>query len=208
MTFDENACIRYLMKEMDPSEEMLFEKKMMEDENLLIEVESLRKVNQRLADLPRFSPPDFVTEQILQDACDHYKKNSDNRSQTFYISAAATFLVIFISGAFLIFENQFTASEQQSNAPVQQESSSGQATVGGSSSSSFEISMESTPSALQPWVDNNQELHFYDRFEAGGENAAAFDSIFHSSFERLRPLQSIEGRYDRMRNLHLTGSQN
>ena len=42
MHTDENNAIRYLMKEMDPSEEMEFEKQMREDENLLIEVESLR----------------------------------------------------------------------------------------------------------------------------------------------------------------------
>ena len=34
MLNDENACIRYLMKEMDPSEEVLMERAMMEDDDL------------------------------------------------------------------------------------------------------------------------------------------------------------------------------
>jgi len=40
MQNEDNACIKYLMKEMDPSEELLMERAMMEDEDLLIEVET------------------------------------------------------------------------------------------------------------------------------------------------------------------------
>ena len=64
---DENNAIRYLMKEMDPSEEMEFEKMMREDENLLIEVESLRATNRKLSDLPSKNPPKQLIKNISDD---------------------------------------------------------------------------------------------------------------------------------------------
>ena len=48
MQINDDGCIRYLMKEMDPSEEIEFEREMMKDEDLLIEVETLRKSFQKL----------------------------------------------------------------------------------------------------------------------------------------------------------------
>ena len=56
------------MKEMDPSEEMEFEKKIREDENLLIEVESLRATNRKLAGLPLQNPPKHLTQKIANEA--------------------------------------------------------------------------------------------------------------------------------------------
>ncbi len=196
MTFDENACIRYLMKEMDPSEELLFEKKMMEDENLLIEVESLRKVNQRLSGLPEMAPPKEVRQNIISKASDyHLKKKSKQR--IFYFSAAATILVVFVAGAFWIIEENNSATG---------ESHSSQAVLGSTSAPAFELKLESSSNGLTPWVDNNDELHFEDRFNA--DRAAAFDSIMNNSFQRLQPIQDAERRNDRARGLHLTGSSN
>ncbi len=197
MTFDDNACIRYLMKEMDPSEEMLFEKKMMEDENLLIEVESLRKVYKRMAGLPDSSPPQELCNRIIEQAAEHYnRKNRDYR--TFYFSAAATIAVLFLSGAFLMYENGTSSGE---------EGDASRATIGSSAAttpSAFELRTESTAPGVQPWVDQNQEIHFNDRFDS--ESAAVFDSIFKNSYERLKPLHEADERRDRARGLQLTGS--
>jgi len=196
MTFDENACIRYLMKEMDPSEELLFEKKMMEDENLLIEVESLRKVNQRLSGLPEMEPPKGVSQNIISKASDyHLQKKSKQR--IIYFSAAATIFVVFVAGAFLILEENSAAAG---------DSHTSQATLGSASNPGFELKLESSSNGLTPWVDNNEELHFEDRFNA--DRAAAFDSIMNNSFQRLQPIQDRERRNDRARGLHLTGSSN
>jgi hypothetical protein len=190
MTFDENACIRYLMKEMDPSEELLFEKKMMEDENLLIEVESLRKVNQRLSGMPEIDPPKELTQHVISKASRfHQQKNSKLRIA--YFSAAATIMVVFIAGAFWIYEDQGDSTNTQ-------------ATLG--SSPTLELKLESSSSGLTPWVDNNDELHFEDRFNA--DRAATFDSIMNNSFQRLQPIQERERRNDRARDLHLTGNSN
>jgi hypothetical protein len=196
MTFDENACIRYLMKEMDPSEELLFEKKMMEDENLLIEVESLRKVNQRLSGLPEIKPPKTISQNIILKASE-YHQNKRTKQRITYFSAAATILVIFVAGAFLIMEeNEATAGDSHAS----------EASLGSASAPAFELKLESASNSITPWVDNNEELHFEDRFNA--DRAAAFDSIMNNSFQRLQPLQDRERRNDRARGLHLTGSSN
>jgi hypothetical protein len=194
MTFDDNACIRYLMKEMDPSEEMLFEKRLMEDENLLIEVESLRKVNQRLSDLPEVKPPANLTRKVLRDATVYYKNKQSRRSRAIYLSAAATIIVFFFAGAVFIYE--------QENNPSADGSSQASVT---STTPAFDLNSESSSNGLAPWVDNDQEIHFTDRFDA--ERAASFDSIMSISFERLQPVQNLDRRNDRARNLHLTGSQ-
>ena len=197
MTFDDNACIRYLMKEMDPSEELLFEQKMMEDENLLIEVESLRKVNHKLSSLPENEPPAALTRKILQHASNHYTKKQHARSRAIYLSAAATIMIIFFAGAFWVYEDNGASSDNPQ---------SGQATIGTTSNPGFNLKLESTSNGVSPWVDKNQELHFEDRFDSN--RAAAFDSIFHNSYQKLQPLQDKERRNDRARGLHLTGSSN
>lgn len=196
MTFDDNACIRYLMKEMDPSEELLFEKKMMEDENLLIEVESLRKVNQRLSDVPYIKPPAHLTRKILKDASDHYSNKQRKESRTIYLTAAATIMVIFFAGAFWIYDESNTPSDS---------SQTGQATMGSNPVPVLDLKLESTSNGVSPWVDNNEELHFEDRFNT--DRAAAFDSILNNSFQRLQPLEEREQRNDRIRDLHLTGTR-
>lgn len=196
MTFDDNACIRYLMKEMDPSEELLFEKKMMEDENLLIEVESLRKVNQRLSDVPCIKPPAHLTRQILKDASDHYSNRQRKESRTIYLTAAATIMVIFFAGAFFIYDESNTPSDS---------SQTGQANMGATSGPVLDLKLESASNGVSPWVDNNEELHFEDRFNT--DRAAAFDSILNNSFQRLQPLNEREQRNDRIRDLHLTGTR-
>ena len=62
----DDGCIRYLMQEMDPAEVIEFEREMLNDENLLIEVESLRKTYEKLAKLPLYNPPKLLIDQVIQ----------------------------------------------------------------------------------------------------------------------------------------------
>jgi len=196
MMFDENACIRYLMKEMDPSEELLFKKKMEEDSDLLIEVESLRKVNERLSELPQMKPPAHLTRKILKEASVHYHTKERKRTRSIYYSAAATIMVIFFAGAFLIFEQDNSLLESDTFL----EGDTFQSSV-----PAFDLNSESSSSSVQPWVDNNQELHVNDQFNT--LNPAEYDSILNASLQRLQPLNRIETRDRQLRGLHLTGSQ-
>ncbi|MAO64526.1 MAG: hypothetical protein CL666_05970 [Balneola sp.] len=138
---DENNAIRYLMKEMDPSEEMEFEKLMREDENLLIEVESLRATNRKLSVLPSKNPP----EQVTQTIADELKQIQAQRKRTsgtltFYLkrAVAAVFLLTGLSGGFYYyFSNPSMPAEVQS------------------------VTTESSDQ-VEPWVDRNEILRFED----------------------------------------------
>ena len=57
MINNDEGCIRYLMQEMDPAEEIEFEREMLKNQDLLIEVESLRRTDKKLGKLPLINPP-------------------------------------------------------------------------------------------------------------------------------------------------------
>ena len=214
MIFDDSSPVRYLMKEMDPSEELLCEKKMLEDEDLLIEVESLRKVCRRLSDLPVKNPPPHLTRKILLEASDHYhqKERARSRMVFLYASAAATVLIMFFAGAFWVLEDP---TRLLPGSETIRASMGGPATPSGQTppAPAVHLPVESPSTDPTPWVDMNQELHFTDRFSA--ENAAQFDSILHHSLQRLQPVQTVRMRNEspgsgshrsgRAPGLHLTG---
>lgn len=192
MKFDENDSIRYLMKEMDPSEELLFEKRMEEDEDLLIEVESLRRVVQRLSDLPEMDPPRHLSRNLVLQASAHLNRRK-RRTQTLYLSAAASVLIAFLAGA-LLFQDSSTTGGFDSVEPPRAENA-------------LPITKTETQSDSDdpaPWVDHEQDLHFLDRYSA--DQTESYDSLLQNSYQRLRPVQSATGQQqDRLRGLHLTG---
>ncbi|MDZ7694328.1 MAG: hypothetical protein U5K69_24935 [Balneolaceae bacterium] len=108
MPNDNNDSIRYLMKEMDPSEEVLMERSMMEDEDLLIEVECMRQtLNKIEKNLPKVEPPPDVTQAVINKAAKHKKQERSSGIIPVslgsygigYIAAAAVVAVGLISGS-------------------------------------------------------------------------------------------------------------
>ncbi len=101
MQKDDHTSIKYLMKELDPAEAVLFEQKMMEDEELLQEVECMRRTLRHLEKLPVKNPPSELTEYIVRKACScnsssrlhHWKLHDERFSMTRYYAAAALILV-------------------------------------------------------------------------------------------------------------------
>ncbi|HBX67193.1 MAG TPA: hypothetical protein DEG32_13925, partial [Balneolaceae bacterium] len=110
MHTDENNAIRYLMKEMDPSEEMEFEKQMREDENLLIEVESLRATQKRLSALSTKNPPQNLTKKISDEAKQlQSEKLRSSKNITFFLKrglAAAILLAAFTGGGYYLYSQK------------------------------------------------------------------------------------------------------
>ena len=207
MTFDENDSLRYLMKEMDPSEEILFEQRMMEDEDLLIEVESLRNVYQRLSDLPDMNPPEDLSRKMVARAAEYQRERRNNVQRTVYLSAAATIVVAFMAGAYLVMDPIQQQGDGVSNTDIQETRSAASPTFPSLEVFPLLDAESSVPGAPSPWVDRNQELHFMDRFD--NERAEAFDSLMQHSLERLQPRQSPGGeRSEPTRGLHLTGQPN
>lgn len=207
MSNEDNACIRYLMKEMDPSEEVLMERAMMEDEDLLIEVECMRQTLRRLDDnLPLMDPPSHITEKIVKEAA-RQKKSVNPAARLIdlnhykYVAAAAMILGGLLTGA-LWMQNDSATAEADAAA-----SSDNRTSAAVSSSPSYSISI--TPvfnngEEVEPWIDRNDILRFQDQF--GNDNQAAYDSILNSSTKKLKLINDPLERDSRSRSLQLTGS--
>jgi hypothetical protein len=63
---DAEKAIHYVMGGMDPAEAAEFRARMEKDQNLLIEVEALRRTNARLQQLPVFSAPPAVLAAVIK----------------------------------------------------------------------------------------------------------------------------------------------
>lgn len=197
---DENTCIRYLMKEMDPSEEVVFENEMLEDENLLIEVESLRSVKRRLNDLPLLTPPEAVTDKILDDVTLLVRERKNRRQMKYTImSAAATIVMVLSAGTWLVMnENQEAdSSQQQAGAGI-----SAGVLLPDMSYNTATRNVSGT--RVSPWVDKNDVLHFEQQAVNG--NTASLDSLFNSSFQKLERVTQPDAVLNSDRFLHVTGS--
>jgi len=202
MPNDENACIRYLMKELDPSEEMLMERAMMEDEDLLIEVECMRQTLKRLDDMPEISPPRHLTESIVDQAVRYREENNrtslSQRLPAFSYAAAAVVLLtgLVLSGMYLS-DNIFDSAQGPNNSetPAVQSSSV--------QSSEFNM-MPVSNNQTKPWVDRDNVIHFQDRFNS--KSRAAYDSIMEQSTQKLKLINEPFFYQTNSRVLQLTGS--
>ncbi|MEX2605395.1 MAG: hypothetical protein WD361_14390 [Gracilimonas sp.] len=185
MHTDENKAIRYLMKEMDPSEEMEFEKIMRENENLLIEVESLRATKRKLSALPRFNPPEQLTKKIANDAKQlQIDKLNKAKNIAFFLKrglAAAILLSAFTGGYYYYADYSEAVNE------------TGTTIINGTD-------------VVEPWVDRNDVIRF-------SENPAAVESSvmqseFTRSYEKLQLVNDLTGNISGNNGIMLTRSPN
>jgi ABC-type uncharacterized transport system permease subunit len=214
------------MKEMDPSEELLMERAMMEDEDLLIEVESMRQTLKKLDRLPEVEPPSHVTESIKEKAAEQAEKNRQ-RNKTLkpaykYAVAATLALTISAGGAWLFINSGETNSTQQqattasvSSPSATQAQDINQVSTGNTGSSSTQFAgtniqnqpTETTPetSNIDPWIDREDILRFEDQFSNQQEQ---FQTILQRSTERLQLIQEPSIQNNRVKSIQLTGSNN
>lgn len=194
MLNDENAPIRYLMKEMDPSEELLMERAMMEDDDLLIEVESLRQTLKRLDELPEKTPPAHVSESVMQYAAE----KAESRKTSYLISfnpvkyAAAAVLVIGASIA------GFWIVEQ----PGETENTQARTNIGNAAVPSLNISTAGE-NLSDPWIDKKDILYFQDQYNS---SSAEYDSILNNSMQKLTPLSNPSFYGTGTRPIQMTGT--
>lgn len=194
------SSVAYLFKEMDPSEELEFERDLEKNENLLIEVESLRSVQEKLSELPEFSAPDHVLEQVCKQAESKGRAARISPLRPYYYAVAALLLVGFTAGALIL---------EQSGS----DSSSADRAVTGFSQ--FQTDESSSPAAqepntedrakVSPWVDNNEVLRFGERSQSAESDS--MDSVLRDSYNRLTPVTSPSQASPVNRQLHLTGSR-
>ncbi len=192
------SSITYLFNEMDPSEEMEFERQVEEDANLLIEVESFKKVNERLSELPKFSAPESVLNSVMQDVSSKGMKPTSGKKFPFYYTAAALIIAGFTAGALLL-DN---GAEQVNN---EHAASAGLPVLQLETHATSAVSQSENSRQVAPWVDNNEVLRFSDRFR--NVESASIDSILRDSYQRLTPVTDPQQSRYYQRNLHLTGSR-
>ena len=195
MQQDENAVIRYMMKEMDPSEEVLMERAMMEDDDLLIEVESMRQTLHRLDDLPEKEPPADLTESIVQQAAEQKKTTSQWPSvpSQVYKYAAVLLVGMGLGSGLLLFLNSAETGE----------------TAGNNAAITSQIGTPATDQQAndtEPWVDRDDVVYFQDMFN---QQSPAYNNIMQASMDKLTPVNdnSLRGN-STTRGLQLTGSSN
>jgi len=210
MPNDDNACIRYLMKEMDPSEEVLMERAMMEDDDLLIEVECLRQTFKRLDDMPDREPPPHLTESIIEQAVEyreqkntalHYLPFADSFK---YVAAASVALLLSVAGIWM-YEDRISSNFDNNN-------NNGNGNTASSAvqeafqtpiiSNSFQITPVNSK-RIEPWVDRNNIIRFQDRFNQAN---AEFDSILKNSMQKLTPVTDPSVNGGNSRTLQMTGT--
>lgn len=197
MRNDENACIRYLMKEMDPSEEVLMERAMMEDEDLLIEVESMRRTLGRLEDLPDKEPSCELTDSIVEEAAEYRKGVLSSRFVTTPLvrfAAAAVVLLAVSAGGFYAYDFLSAGGADGSR-------TTSQAALGGTASPSD----AGQGARVTPWVDRNNVLRL-EQTAGSGSDRQALDSIFRSATRKLTPLNDSFFYGNRNPSYQLTGS--
>lgn len=198
MNNNENDVIRYLMNEMDPSQEVLMERAMMEDDDLLIEVESMRQTLKRLDDLPEKEPPQELTDAILEQAAAHqnsWYNQFPTIPKEMYKYAAVLLVGVGLSSGF------WWATGSSNNAPeVSQplEAASAEVTL---PSSYQPVAKEQTE--VEPWVDRNNVLYYQDKFNT---NSTAYKSLIQASMKKVTPLQGPPTPSFRSRNLQMAGA--
>src|SRR5690625_7192981 len=87
-----DRCISYIYNEMDPSEQMEFERELEQNQNLLIEVETLRKVSGRLQDIRWMDRPAELVEPIYAQGSRAHASGTRSRNWWRWGRAAARLL--------------------------------------------------------------------------------------------------------------------
>jgi len=185
MQNDKNLCIKYLMNELEPSEIMALQKAIEEDQDLLIELESLRNTLQKLETLDEVEPPENIRESVIQQAVEYramenwYINQFSIRKMAGYLAAAAALIfTVGLSGTFIT-DSVFQSTYMEYLQPTQQNTSEFQQSA---------IQHNTSSVGVKPWVDRNDILRFEDKFNS--DRATAFDSALNKSFQKLVPVNN------------------
>ncbi len=211
MRKENNDCIRYLMKEMDPSEELLMERAMMEDEDLLIEVESMRQTLKKLDKLPEKDPPSALTDQIMEQAAAQAQKNRTSTISSFkpafkYAVAATIALTLTAGGAWFYIGSEGDNGQQPST--VSAGNAETEVTTGGSGfaldTQLFQTITAQEEEDVEPWVDRNNVLHF----DGQTLDDNSYEALLEESEKKLRLIEQPSVNSRPARSYQLTGSSN
>lgn len=203
---------------MDPSEQVEFEREFEQNENLLIEVESLKNVSEKLQDVRLMEPPADLVENIYQQASRTNASASRSLNWWRWGSAAAVLLISVSMSSYMLLpmaESEdvpeeegnmlMGASSPQWNVEQEEaETMAAEPVVPVAQTQAPFASAATESESDSPWVDNNDILHFQDRIHTA--NATQIDSIKTQSLKKLTPVEHSRERTRMQHRLHLTGS--
>jgi hypothetical protein len=180
---EDKLLLRYILNELDPSEETLVEQAMIEDENVLIEVESLRTTLKKIQNLPVLEPPAELTNKLVNTAIQIQSERAKIRPiayiRRFSYAAAATILIA--GGSIWYVQSSMNPTLLVSDNPDI-------------------YTTTSTNQNSSPWVDKQNIIHIGS---IGSTNELVPDSVMN----RLRPLESSQPLLQAPRQVQLTGTQ-
>lgn len=189
MNSEDTNSIKYILKEMDPAERVEFEREMRQNPDLRIEVESIRRINNKLDQLPVITPPDDLTTAVLEFAASHRQKRNIGSGTAYFLSA--TVLVLGLTTGSLMITQFFETADNPA----------------GTTPASVQVTSQNVDqqhndrSVMQPWTDRNNVLHL-SGFES--ENGQARDSELLRSLNKLRPASNPGGINTFHRSIQLT----
>lgn len=183
MQINDEDCIRYLMREMDPSEEIEFEREMMSNENLLIEVESLRSTYNKVKKLPLKQTPAEILNKVKEQAISDQQKQLRSSFKLIgwfgkTVAVAATILLLVSVSMYFIDFGTLTSSPAQSTVI--------------------------SAGTVQPWVDRNEIIKISDRTDA--VQAQRIGAEYEKSYEKLIPVDKVDISSNQRQGVLLTSS--
>lgn len=209
----DNLCLKYLLNELEPSEIKMMERILEEDEDLLIEVESLRATLKKLDKLDEFEPPEQLCDSIVNKAAEYQTRKNNFFSQPAYntfgsIVAAAFLLFIIFSFSDSTF---FNSDDVNSSHTINKKSTFNAKTGFVNTQGEKKGTSQFTDNKVTPWIDNNEILRVEDKFNEN--RSSKFDSAMHNSFKKLVPVtyststnQKVKASSGTQTPIHLTGS--
>mgnify|MGYP005848408065 CR=1 FL=1 len=187
--------IKYIYGELDPSEEIIFEREIKEDSDLMIEVESLKKTRKKLEDIPVIQPPDHLTKKVFEFSVHHSNSQSRGQSSLLYFSFAASILVVIFFGYMFSLNGNTESRTDILDSGIETNRSELIQQMPANRSNDVNFS---------PWVDKNDIIHVNDLYNTNSK--ASFDSIIRTSTQKLTPVVPLEQGSVNHREFHLTGS--
>jgi hypothetical protein len=180
---EDELLLRYILNELDPSEETIVEKAMLEDENVLIEVESLRTTLKKTSILPLLDPPADITSLIVDKAIEFRAERAKIRPITYlkkFSYAAAATILIAGGSVWYVQTSQSNVLMVSENPDVYTTTTSGQNS--------------------SPWIDKQNILHI-------GSIGSAAELVPDSVMNKLRPIDGDQPLLQAPRHVQLTGTQ-
>jgi hypothetical protein len=209
MQVNQADIIRFLMDEMDPSEKISFEQKIRLDQDLLIEVESLKKTWQKTNAYPSFKSPEHVKEAIFTKAEESINTSRKNWNwqwmQQHSFKIAASFLVM--ATALVAWNTWIPASQTEStsssNTPIDVQQSNAPLTTTKDSGKGNGVNQ--IDDEITPWVDNNHIIRFAGTTEFNLSQSPGINSTDQQN-SKLRLVNDQTGYTGQSRKILLTGN--